>query len=159
MSVLLSCWLLATCAILIWCSLKVSEGQATSGAWRERTAGHLEYIPISQALLAEWALRDEQLMIIDLRPHMQAGEGFESIPGSLQIPPMHLSAYLSYLPPNTRLLLCDGAAARLDTGAESFLLKIGIEAVYILEESTGTWQACVNCNGNGVTQSDSSAVL
>jgi hypothetical protein len=68
---------------------------------------------------------------------MKTGEDLDCIPGSLRIPPMHLRSYFSLLPRNTRLVLCDGAYALLDTGAESILLTTGIEAVYILEESAG----------------------
>jgi hypothetical protein len=137
-TVLLSCWGLGTCVILIWCSLQVSEGQGPSGAWQERTKGHLEYIPISSALLRDWVVRDEHLMVMDLRPRMQVGTDFDSIPSSLRIPRGQLRGYFCYLPPNTRLVLYDKAAAtRLDSGAESILLMTGIQAVYVLEESTG----------------------
>jgi rhodanese-related sulfurtransferase len=159
MSVLLGCWVLATSAILIWCSLKVSEGQPTSRAWRESTRGHLEHIPISPALLEEWARRDEHLIIMDLRSQMKTGEDLDCIPGSLRIPPTHLRSYFSFLPRNTRLVLCDRAYALLDTGAESLLLKMGIDAVYILEESAGARRECVRCHRDGVTVPDSRARL
>jgi rhodanese-related sulfurtransferase len=140
MSVLLSCWVLGACVILIWCSLQVREAPPPPGAQQESTKDRLEYIPISLALLGEWAVRDEHLIIIDLRPCTQAGADFDSIPGSLRIPPGHLRSYFPYLPPNTRLVLHDKAApTRLDSGAESILLMTGIRAVYVLEESMGSW--------------------
>jgi hypothetical protein len=147
MSVLLSCWVLGVCVILIWCSLKVCEGPPPSGACQESKEGRLEYIPISSAFLGEWAVRDEHLIIFDMRPRERAGEDLDSIPGSLRIPPEHLTSYFCYLPPNTRLVLYDGrAGACLDSGAESSLMMAGIQAVYILEEFTGPWHACVVVN-------------
>jgi rhodanese-related sulfurtransferase len=148
MSVLLSCWVLGIFLILIWCSLQHPEEPRPSSARQESTKDHLEYIPISPALLREWAVQDEHLMIMDLRPRTQAGADFDSIPGSLRIPPGHLRSYFCYLPPNTRLVLHDKAAAtRLDSGAESILLMTGIQAVYVLEESTGAWNECVSGKG------------
>jgi hypothetical protein len=44
MSVLLGCWVLGICVVLIWCSLRVSEGEGTSWGQQESTKGHLEYI-------------------------------------------------------------------------------------------------------------------
>jgi hypothetical protein len=82
---------------------------------------------------------------MDVRPRAGEGEDFDSIPGSLQIPPEHLRSFLCYLPAETRLVLYDEAAAtRLDQGAESMLLRTGIQAVYILEESNGALHACAS---------------
>jgi hypothetical protein len=44
MSVLLGCWVLGICVVLIWCSLRVSQEEGTSWARQESTKGHLEYI-------------------------------------------------------------------------------------------------------------------
>jgi rhodanese-related sulfurtransferase len=148
MAVFLSCWVLGICVILIWCSVHVSEGPPPPGARQESTKDHLEYVPISPALLGEWVVRDEHLIIMDVRPRARAGADFDSIPGSLRIPPEHLRGYFCYLPPDTTLVLYGKAAAtRLDSGAESILLMTGIQAVYVLEESTGAWHACFSRNG------------
>ena len=145
MSVLLGCWVVGACVILIWRSLQVWEGPPPPGARQESTEDHLEYIRISPALLGEWAVRDEHLIVMDVRPRAGEGEDFDSIPGSLQIPPEHLRSFLCYLPAETRLVLYDEAAAtRLDQGAESMLLRTGIQAVYILEESNGALHACAS---------------
>ena len=150
MSVLISCWVLGTCVILIWCSLHVWEAPPPPGARQESTKDRLEYVPISPALLREWALRDEHLIIMDVRPRTRAGTDFDSLPGSLRIPPEHLRSYFCYLPPSTRLVLYDKAAApRLDSGAESILLMTGILAVFVLEQSTGAWHGCVSRKGGG----------
>ena len=144
MSVFLICCFLGIFLILIWCSLQHPEEPRPSLARQESTKDHLEYIPISPALLREWAVRDEHLMIMDLRPRAQAGADLDSFPGSLRITPGHLRSYFSYLPPKTRLVLYDKAATtRLDSGAENVLLITGIHAVYVLEESMGAWYAGV----------------
>jgi hypothetical protein len=148
MSVLLSCWVLGIFLILIWCSLQHPEEPRPSSARRDSSKDQLEYIPISPALLGGWAVRDEHPMIMDVRPRTRAGADFDSVPGSLRIPPGHLRSYFSYLPPNTRLVLRDKAAAtRLDSGAESILLMTRIQAVYLLEESTGARHARVSRKG------------
>jgi rhodanese-related sulfurtransferase len=143
MAVFLSCWVLGIMVILIWCSLQVPEGRPPSSARQNSSEDQLEYIPISPELLAGWAVRDEHLMIVDLRPNTHAGADFDSIPGSLRIPPNHLRSYFCYLPPNTRLVLYDkSAVTRLDSSAESVLLMTGIRAVYVLEGGIGPWHAC-----------------
>ena len=142
MSVFLSCWVLGILVILIWCSLKVPEGRPSSSARQDSPEDQLQYIPISPELLGGWAVRDEHLMIIDLRPNTHAGAYFDSIPGSLRIPPSHLRSYFCYLPPNTKLVLYDkSAVTRLDSSAESVLLMTGIQAVYVLEGGIGHWHA------------------
>ena len=84
-------------------------------------------------------------MIMDVRPPAPAGADFDSIPGSLRISPGQLRSLLCYLPPNTKLVLYDKAAAtHVDAGAEGVLLMTGIHAVYVVEESTGAWQTCVS---------------
>lgn len=144
MSVVLSCWVLGIWAILIWCSLRVSEQPRPSSAWQESPKDHLEYIPISAALLGEWSVAGEHLMIIDLRPSTDAAADFDSIPGSLRIPPKQLRSYFCYMPPSTRLVLYDKVTVtRLDSRAESALLVTGIHAVYILVGGICAWQACV----------------
>jgi len=155
MAVLLSCWVLAVCVILIWCSLQAWEAPPPPGARRVTTKDRLAYIPISPALLGEWARSDEHLIIIDSRPQMMTGEDPDSIPDSLRIPPTHLRSYFSFLPRNTRLVLCDSAYALLDSAAESVLLTTGIEAVYIIEESAGAQRECVSCHRSGITPPDS----
>ena len=143
MSVFLICFLLGIFLILIWCSLQHPEEPHPSSARQESPIDHLEYIPISPALLEEWVVRDEHLMIMDLRPGTHSGADFESIPCSLRIPPGHLRSYFCYLPPNTRLVLYDkSAVCRLDSSAESVLLMTGIRAVYVLEGGIGPWHAC-----------------
>jgi len=142
MSVFLSCWVLGILVILIWCSLKVPEGRPPSSARQGSPEDRLEYIPISPELLGGWAVRDEHLMIIELCPNTHAGADFDSIPGSLRIPPSRLRSYFCYLPPNTRLVLYDkSAVTRLDSSTESVLLMTGIQAVYVLEEGIGPWHA------------------
>ena len=134
MSAFLSCWILGVFVILIWCSLQYSEEERRPWTRQDRPKDQLEYIPISPALLGEWALGDEHLMIIDLRPNTHAEADFGNIPGSLRIPPMHLKGYFCYLPPSTRLVLYDPCAiTRLDSRAENALLMIGIQVVYVLE--------------------------
>ena len=143
MSVLLSCWVLGILVILVWCSLQVPEGRPPSSACQDSPKDQLEYIPISPEFLGGWAARDEHLMIIDLRSNTHAGADFDSIPGSLRIPPSHLRSYFFYLPPNTRLVLYDkSVVTRLDSSAESVLLMAGIQAVYVLEGGIGLWHAC-----------------
>jgi rhodanese-related sulfurtransferase len=143
MSVFLSCWVVGIFLILIWCSLQHPEEPHPPSARQDSPKDQLEYIPISPELLGVWAIRDEHLMIIDLRPNTHAGADFDSIPGSLRIPPSHLRSYFCYLPPNTRLVLYDkSAVTRLDSRAESALLMTGIQTVYVLEGGIGSWHAC-----------------
>ena len=144
MSVVLSCWLLGIWMILIWCSLRHSEQPRPSSARQESPKDHLEYIPISAALLGEWLVGGEHLMIIDLRPSTDAAADCDSIPGSLRIPPKQLRSYFCYMPPSTRLVLYDKVTVtRLDSRAESALLVTGIHAVCILVGGICAWQACV----------------
>ena len=145
MAVLFSCWLAGACVALIWCSLRASEGVPSFCAGHRTAKAGLEYITISSALLEEWAVRDEHLIIMDLRPATQAEGDFESIPGSLRITPGHLRSYFRYLPPRTTLVLYGKAVAtRLEAEAENLLLKTGIQAVYILEETAASGDACAN---------------
>jgi rhodanese-related sulfurtransferase len=144
MSVVLSCCALGVWVILVWCSLWVSEQPRPSSARQEDPKGHLEYIPISPPLLGEWSVGGEHLMIIDLRPSTDAGADFDSIPGSLRIPPEQLRSYFCYMPPDTRLVLYDkDTVTRLDSKAESALLMTGIHAVYILIGGICAWHTCV----------------
>jgi hypothetical protein len=144
MSVFLICFLLGIFLILIWCSLQHPEEPHPSSARQESPIDHLEYIPISPALLEEWVVRDEHLMIMDLRPGTHSGADFESIPCSLRIPPGHLRSYFCYLPPKTRLVLYDKAAVtHLDSRAESILLMTGIQTIYVLGESIGASDTCL----------------
>jgi rhodanese-related sulfurtransferase len=134
MSVFLTCCFLGIFLILIWCSLQGPEGRCPSRTQQDNPKDRLEYILISPALLAEWAVRDERLMIIDLRPSTHAETDFDRIPGSLRISPRELRSYFCYLPPHTRLALYDETAVTsLDSKAEDVLLTIGIPAVYVLE--------------------------
>ena len=143
MSVVLSCWVLGIWVILIWCSLRASQRPHRSSAQQESPKDRLEYIPISPALLGEWSVGGEHLIIIDLRPSTDAGADFDSIPGSLRIPPEQLRSYFCYMPPDTRLVLYDKVpVTRLDPKAESALLMTDIHAVYILVGSICAWQAC-----------------
>ena len=144
MSVFLTSCSLGIFLILIWCSLQHPEEPRPSSARQDSPKDQLEYIPISPALLGEWAVRDADLMIIDLSPKTHADADFDGIPGSLRIPPAQLRRYFWYLPPKIRLVLHDkSAVTRLDSRAENVLLMIGIQAVYVLEESIGPWHACV----------------
>ena len=143
MSILFSCWLLGACVTLVWCSLRASDGVRSSVPRQESAKRGLEYITISSALLEEWAVRDENLIILDLGPRTPAGGDFEGVPGLLRITPNLLRSYVRYLPPRTTLVLYGIAAAtRLDAEAEGLLLRTGTQAVYILEETASSIDAC-----------------
>lgn len=151
MSIFLSCCFLAIFVILIWCSLQNPEIPRPSSARQDSPKDQLEYVPISAALLGEWAVRDEHLMIIDLRPNTLAEADCDSIPGSLRIPPRQLRRYICYLPPNTRLVLYDKTPLiRLDSRAEGALLMIGTPAVYVLEGIDCVWHANATRKSEGV---------
>ncbi len=151
MSVFLICCFLGIFLILIWCSLRHPEEPRPSSARQDSPKDQLEYIPISPALLGEWAVRDADLMIIDLRPNTHADADFDGIPDSLRIPPAQLRRYFCYLPPKTRLVLYDkSAVTRLDSRAENVLLMIGIQAVYILQGGIGPWHACAARKSGGI---------
>jgi hypothetical protein len=96
MSIFLSCCFLVIFVILIWCSLQHSEEPRPSSARQDSPKDQLEHIPISPAVLGEWAVRDEHLMIIDLRPNTLAEADCDSIPGSLRIPPRQFWLYPAF---------------------------------------------------------------
>ena len=129
MSIFLSCCFLGVFLILIWCSLQHPEESRPSSARQESPKDQLEYVPISPAVLGEWAVRDEHLMIIDLRTNANAERDLDIIPGSLQILLSQLKSYFCYLPPNTRLLIPMKMVSDSDwipvTGSEVKLIVFG----------------------------------
>jgi hypothetical protein len=124
-------------AVLIW---STSRGHNNNNGVRAAcnhpsSKSEIDYVAIPGFLLRDWIERSGNLVIFDLSADRQRSADDERFPEMLVTSISDLPNLLKWLPPaSTVVFSCGDDIERFDTQIEDALLRLGIEAVYLLDK-------------------------
>lgn len=106
------------------------------GFTTESAPNSVEYIPVSDCLLFEWAAQDSNVMVFDVHVDHGIGEWDDLRSRWLPVSIVDLPSLTGCLPPASRVAFCcRDAVLQLDPQTKTTLLRLGIKTVYFLDQS------------------------
>lgn len=128
--------LYAICASAVLIFLTLPRERPAQRTGSQAPNGLIKYVVIPSSSFHEWAHCHPNLMIFDLQTHRERNAMHETIPEPLQVSPRDLSGLLTWLPPESTVVVSGGdATERLDAKSESTLFRLGIDVIFVLDRS------------------------
>jgi hypothetical protein len=126
-------------AVLIWSTSRGrnnnDNNDVRAACTHPSSKSQIDYVSIPSFLLRDWIERTENLLVFDLSADSQRYANDERFPEMLVTSMSDLPNLLKWLPPESTVVFsCGDDIERFDTQIEDALLRLGIEAVYLLDK-------------------------